>query len=239
MIDATKLGAIIMHPGDDLRELASLAGGHPKSFYRGANFNDADLRGQDLRGFALDASTFDRARINKTTRTDRKYRELAGLKRTTLRVPVGLTIIKGLEECGVQIEKPLKQFFGDLVEEAIFDRARHRRDTTRFGASGSPVFDFDPQTTSVKLHSAQNVLDNENLVKHLEISLVSKNAKGSVSFRSDDIVGFAAVTGQTLAYLGGEIQGVNLAGAKASIILLEYFSKKYKTFEKRQENILL
>jgi hypothetical protein len=45
-----KLMAIFEADTTDLRELALLAGGNPKYFYRGANLNGVDVRGQDLRG---------------------------------------------------------------------------------------------------------------------------------------------------------------------------------------------
>lgn len=86
MISAEILRAIVESPTDDFRELAAIAGGDPATFYCGANFNDADLRGQDLRGFSLHAATFERARVDRQTRVDGRYRKQVGLARVKLRL---------------------------------------------------------------------------------------------------------------------------------------------------------
>ena len=60
---------------DDLRELCRIAKGTPRSFFRGANFSKADLRGQDLRGFDLTGADFRLCGYDETTMTDADFRE--------------------------------------------------------------------------------------------------------------------------------------------------------------------
>ncbi len=93
---------------------------HPSSFYRGANFNDADLRGQDLRGFNLDAATFERARVDRNTKTDQKYNEHAGLKRERIELGAVQIVLSALLDNKIILEYPKESHLGDIIEESIF-----------------------------------------------------------------------------------------------------------------------
>ena len=84
MLAADKLEAIVKSKSNDPRILAELAGGDPRSFYRGANFNNADLRGVDLRGYNLTAATFENAWLDRNTRVDEAYIKAVGLERRTI-----------------------------------------------------------------------------------------------------------------------------------------------------------
>jgi hypothetical protein len=84
MINAEKLKAILDSHEQDPRILCELVGGDPRSFYRGANFNNADLRGADLRGYNLTAATFENAWLDRNTRVDEAYVKVVGLERTTI-----------------------------------------------------------------------------------------------------------------------------------------------------------
>ena len=67
-----KIVAILESDALDLRELAELAGGSPKTFYRGCNLSGVDLRGQDLRGMeftGLTSSTI----VDARTKLDPRY----------------------------------------------------------------------------------------------------------------------------------------------------------------------
>jgi hypothetical protein len=57
----------------DLRELARLAGGNPKTFYRGARLDGVDLRGQDLRGMQFTELGATNLLVDEGTRVDRRY----------------------------------------------------------------------------------------------------------------------------------------------------------------------
>ena len=120
MISVDKLRAIVESDDDDLRTLARVAGGHPGSFFRGANFNDADLRGQDLRGFNLEAATFERARVDRHTKADRKYHEKIGMLRVIIKLPIGDAIVTMLKDFGIKLERPTDKHLGDIMEDAMF-----------------------------------------------------------------------------------------------------------------------
>jgi hypothetical protein len=115
------LRAIIQSKEEDLRTLAQIAGGHPASFYRGANFDDTDLRGEDLRGFNLQAATFRHARVDRHTKVNPEFVKEAGLERTLrVRVEIYDLILDGLANCGIVLEKPTADHLGDILEDALF-----------------------------------------------------------------------------------------------------------------------
>ncbi|MCK0119462.1 hypothetical protein MWU61_02845 [Loktanella sp. F6476L] len=64
----TKLLAILHADTDDLGELAKIAGTDPRTFYRGANFRDADLTKQNLLNYDLSDSQIERAEITDGVR---------------------------------------------------------------------------------------------------------------------------------------------------------------------------
>ena len=117
MFETSKLEAIVKSKSKDPRILAELAGGDPRSFYRGANFNNADLRGVDLRGYNLTAATFENARLDRNTKVDDAYINVVGLQRTTIIIPylsfssVGV-LMKLHEVAG-------RDHLGDIVDEVI------------------------------------------------------------------------------------------------------------------------
>jgi hypothetical protein len=125
MIRAEKLRAIVECKVDDLKTLAHVAGGHPASFYRGANFNDADLRGQDLRGFNLEAASFERARVDRHTKADEKYHEQMGMLRIAMELPIGGVVFKTLKDCGIKLERPIDKHIGDILEDAAVEFAKN------------------------------------------------------------------------------------------------------------------
>jgi adenylate kinase len=62
----------VMTSGEtNLRKLAQLAGGNPRTFYRGANLRGADLRGQDLRDMDFAYADLNEAIIDGGTRFGR------------------------------------------------------------------------------------------------------------------------------------------------------------------------
>jgi hypothetical protein len=61
----------------NLRDLAKLAGGDPRTFYIGANLDGADLSGQDLRGMTFSNFNVDKVKIDSKTKLDPKYLPLA------------------------------------------------------------------------------------------------------------------------------------------------------------------
>lgn len=120
MLAADKLEAIVKSKSNDPRILAELAGGDPRSFYRGANFNNADLRGVDLRGYNLTAATFENAWLDRNTRVDNEFLDITGLVRTVLELPYG-KFIKMKVFKRFQVGHPVHNHLGDLVEEALRD----------------------------------------------------------------------------------------------------------------------
>ncbi len=124
MIEANRLRAIVESDSDDPRLLAQIAGGNPRSFYRGANFDDADLRGVDLTGFNLHAASFRRARVDRNTKVDRQFRKSAGLIRVTVSLLSAELITHNLMASGIIIESPAPAHLGDLIEEAMNDVSR-------------------------------------------------------------------------------------------------------------------
>lgn len=121
MIDASKLRAIVNSSREDFKSLAAIAGGDPATFYRGANFNDTDLRGEDLRGFNLEGATFRRARIDRNTLVDEDFSIIAGTERVvTVRMPLGNLIQGVLNSVDIKILRPTIKLYGDLIEEAVF-----------------------------------------------------------------------------------------------------------------------
>ena len=117
MLAVDKLEAIVKSKSNDPSILAELAGGDPRSFYRGANFNNADLRGVDLRGYNLTAATFENARVDRNTQVDEAYISVVGLQRTTIIIPYlsfssGVVILKLHEVAG-------RDYLGDIVDESI------------------------------------------------------------------------------------------------------------------------
>lgn len=120
MLAADKLEAIVKSKSNDPRILAELAGGDPRSFYRGANFNNADLRGVDLRGYNLTAATFEDAWLDRNTRVDDEFLDITGLFRTVLKLPYG-KFIKMKVFKRFQVGDPVHDHLGDLVEEALRD----------------------------------------------------------------------------------------------------------------------
>jgi hypothetical protein len=57
----------------DLRQLAKLAGGNPKTFYRGARLDGVDLSGQDLRGMEFTDVDFSKFSFDEKTKLDWRY----------------------------------------------------------------------------------------------------------------------------------------------------------------------
>lgn len=124
-MNSEALRAIIESNDDDLKILAQIAGGHPASFYRGANFDNADLRGQDLRGFNLQAATFRRTRVDRYTKVDPQYIKDAGLERNVkVQLRAYDSILEGLKNCDITLEKPVAEHLGDILEDALFGRKR-------------------------------------------------------------------------------------------------------------------
>lgn len=120
MLAADKLEAIVKSKSNDPRILAELAGGDPRSFYRGANFNNADLRGVDLRGYNLTAATFENAWLDRNTKVDEEFLEVTGLVRTVLELPRKPgEFIMGKLSSRLLVREPLEIQLGDLVEEAL------------------------------------------------------------------------------------------------------------------------
>jgi uncharacterized protein YjbI with pentapeptide repeats len=166
-VKSEALRAIIESNVDDLRTLAQLAGGHPTSFYRGANFDDADLRGQDLRGFNLQAATFRRTRVDRHTKVDPQYIKDVGLER---KVKVQFKIYDSiLRNCGITLEKPIAEHLGDILEDALFERKRALRIT--------PSRDFEFTHNAKEYDMA---FEHSNKIYSLEF----KNAKVSGSIGS-------------------------------------------------------
>jgi hypothetical protein len=64
------LARILTASTGDLRELAEMAGGDPRSFYVGTSLDGADLRGQDLRGMILPGLDLGRVQHDVETRVD-------------------------------------------------------------------------------------------------------------------------------------------------------------------------
>jgi hypothetical protein len=117
MFETGKLEAIVKSKSKDPRILAELAGGDPRSFYRGANFNNTDLRGVDLRGYNLTAATFENAWLDRNTKVDKAYISVVGLQRTTIIIPY-LSLISG----GVLMklhEVAGRDHLGDIIDEVI------------------------------------------------------------------------------------------------------------------------
>lgn len=65
---------IIDCPSDDLRTLATVAGGHLSSFYRGAKFDGVDLRNEDLENFNLTGASFFGAIYDDRTKIDERFK---------------------------------------------------------------------------------------------------------------------------------------------------------------------
>ncbi|MCA3039035.1 MAG: pentapeptide repeat-containing protein [Rhodocyclaceae bacterium] len=117
MFESSKLEAIVKSRSKDPRILAELAGGDPRSFYRGANFDNTDLRGVDLRGYNLTAATFENARLDRNTKVDDAYISVVGLQRTTIIIPYlsfspDGVLVKLHEVAG-------RDHLGDIVDEII------------------------------------------------------------------------------------------------------------------------
>jgi formylglycine-generating enzyme required for sulfatase activity len=68
--------AIINSDRSDLKTLARIAGGDPRSFFRGTDFSGADLRGEDLTGLDLTGSSFKNANFDHSTRIDEQFEHL-------------------------------------------------------------------------------------------------------------------------------------------------------------------
>src|SRR5262245_48793315 len=58
----------------DLRELARLAGGDPRTFYRGANLDGVDFSGQDVSGMEFNGFSTSSTVADEATRIDATYR---------------------------------------------------------------------------------------------------------------------------------------------------------------------
>lgn len=153
MIQAAKLRAIIECETDDPRSLAIVAGGHPASFFRGANFDNADLRGIDLRGYNLHAATFNRVRIDRNTKVDAEFTQLLGLdKRFVVMGYFNPDIFLLLRILGIKLDSPDKNHLGDMIEEVVYGWKRRPISPNVRGGWGK-VFDMDEDTWTETLIS--------------------------------------------------------------------------------------
>jgi hypothetical protein len=118
MIKAEKLQAIVDSNDQDPRVLCELVGGDPRNFYCGANFNDTDLRGVDLRGYNLTAATFENTWLDRNTKVDDAYINAVGLRRTAMIIPdFRVSSNKPLSEKIPATEE--KHYLGDILDEGI------------------------------------------------------------------------------------------------------------------------
>lgn len=164
MIKADRLRNIIESEDDDPRHLAIIAGGHPSTFYRGANFNDADLRGVDLRGFNLQAATFERTRVDRNTKVDKEFRSLVGTKRTRLRVTIPNDLNDRLRLVSVKLQTPGDEHLGDLVEEALFNKkirsSIHQFFTNKLSQTASTKKKIKDVKSKFVVHGHQKILSS-------------------------------------------------------------------------------
>ena len=68
-----KVIEILNSDSTDLRELAEMAGGNPKTFYRGVDLSGVDLRGQDLSGMEFTNLNLNTLLYDERTKIDKKY----------------------------------------------------------------------------------------------------------------------------------------------------------------------
>jgi hydroxysqualene synthase len=68
-----KVVTLLQSDTSDLRELARIAGGDPRTFYRGANMNGSDLCGQDLRGMEFTNLDLSQIKLDDRTTLDPIY----------------------------------------------------------------------------------------------------------------------------------------------------------------------
>jgi squalene synthase HpnC len=68
-----KVVTLLQSETSDLRELARIAGGDPRTFYRGANMNGSDFCGQDLRGMEFTDLDLSRIKLDGRTKLDSLY----------------------------------------------------------------------------------------------------------------------------------------------------------------------
>lgn len=78
------LASILQSDTGDLRELAALAGGDPRTFYVGTSLDGADLRGQDLRGMLLPQLDLSKVRRDEATVLDGDTEDAPELARAPL-----------------------------------------------------------------------------------------------------------------------------------------------------------
>jgi hypothetical protein len=119
----------------DLRELATLAGGNPKTFYRGARLNGVDLTGQDLSGMEFTDLHAANVALDGNTKLDSRY------ARTFSRANEEITRI-GVEEYDTAwAEKWTKKFH---AAHTVADRELVNEEGEALLALHSPVDDRWP-----------------------------------------------------------------------------------------------
>src|SRR4051812_43347157 len=69
-------GVLLLLQADtsDLRELARLAGGNPKTFYRGANLDGVDISGQDVGDMEFTRFSSAQTTVDETTKIEATYK---------------------------------------------------------------------------------------------------------------------------------------------------------------------
>lgn len=91
-----KVVALLQAETADLRELAIIAGGNPKTFYRGASLDDVDLSDQDVRGMNLSLD-LNRVTLNARTKLDQSVLVLEEPRLPLLRLELVFTVDEPVE----------------------------------------------------------------------------------------------------------------------------------------------
>lgn len=68
-----KAADLLVAPTDNLRDLAVLAGGDPRTFYRHTSLDGCDLRGQDLSGMEFTTLGQGHILVDESTKFDPQY----------------------------------------------------------------------------------------------------------------------------------------------------------------------
>ncbi len=131
MIDSATLRAIIECDTDSLRTLANVARGDPASFFRGANFDDADLRGQDLRGFNLQGASFNRTRTDRNTKVDQQYAGIVGTgRRVSIDAYIDERLLSYISRSYPNFNKyHSSQILGDILEENYYSYKLYKKNS--------------------------------------------------------------------------------------------------------------
>ena len=209
MIDPNTLRNLVETDHTDLAGLAKIAGGDPKTFYRGANFNNADLRGEDLRGFDLTDATFKRVRVDRTTRVDKEFLSALGLERTVgVFVPLGEVISSILK---IPKSASKEERLGDLIEDALFgerkdvNRARAIKwafDVTESKTNNALGQKELPNSSRISILKDRGFYDSENIFHSTPLNQLAKEVgklyRNELSHRNDtNDLRFVSITSRT------------------------------------------